>query len=93
MNLQFEQKANGTFEAVFQATGDFNLHVDVASGKKIKSIYPEINVLRKNPEVEKYVIAHKVSQALIDSDFSALVYPVDIKVICNFEAMGIVTFA
>ena len=91
MELKFE-KVKNLYVAEFEATGDFNLHIErVSDGRFI--------VHQKSVAGGEYDIVDTVAhmdldhKAVIDLDFTALVYPKWIKVVSEVEVtMGVVTF-
>lgn len=91
MELKFE-KVKNLYVAEFEATGDFNLHIErVSDGRFL--------VHQKSVAGGEYDIVDTVSymdldhKAVIDLDFTALVYPKWIKVVSESEpTLGVVTF-
>lgn len=91
MELKFE-KVKNLYVAEFEATGDFNLHIErVSDGRFL--------VHQKSVAGGEYDIVDTVSymdldhKAVIDLDMSALVYPKYIKVVSESEpTLGVVTF-
>lgn len=90
MNLEFEKKDN--WEAEFEATADFNLHIEGVPEGQVR-IYQ-----RGTPDGEyayvKEATPYPSFSDVYDFDFSALVYPKWIRVVCgNKPTVGVVTIA
>ena len=93
MELQFQKVNENEWVAEFQATADFNLHIErVSSGS--------ITVAQRGTEIGEYATAWAKGefvyegQRVIDYDFGALVYPKWIKVTSSSEVISAtVTFA
>ena len=91
MEILFEKKGSA-WVSEFEATGDFNLHIErVSDGRFL--------VHQKSVAGGEYDIVDTVShmdldhKAVIDLDFTALVYPKFIKVGCATEpTMAVVTY-
>lgn len=91
MELQFQKVNENEWVAEFQATADFNLHIErVSSGS--------ITVAQRGTESGEYDTAWAKGvyegQRVIDYDFGAFVYPKWIKVTSSSEVISAtVTFA
>jgi hypothetical protein len=91
MELNFV-KNNNMYEAEFEVTADFNIHVERTSGGKFY-------VYQKTVQDAKYVLVENIkyiynNDTTIDLDMTALVYPKYIKVVSEPEVtMGVVTYA
>ena len=89
MEILFEKK-DSAWVSEFEATGDFNIHIErVSIGRFL--------VYQKSVADGNWAIVdglgHKDHKAVIDLDFTALVYPKWIKVVSEVEVtMGVVTF-
>lgn len=80
MELIFE-KEHGMYVAQFQATGDFNIHLE-------RNDRGLLNILQYTVADGKYdpISTHNVIQdRVFDCDFSAVIYPKYIKIISNTE--------
>ena len=81
MELQF-QKVGGRYEAEFEATGDFNLHCERKGAGNFK-------LFQKGTPEGQYATessyADHNAEAVVDKDFSMLVYPKHIKVVSEKE--------
>lgn len=89
MNLQF-LKEKTKFVAEFEATGDFNLHLERPSAG---AIYLQV----RGTSQGKYDSVKNVSMSdadlIFDSDFTALVYPKYIRIVSDVEpTVAVVTF-
>lgn len=90
MELVFN-KVQSTWVAEFEATADFNLHLEgVKRG--------DIMVYQRGSATGQYAQVNDVkadsSYTTYDCDYTALVYPKYIKVSCRTQpSMGVVTFA
>lgn len=87
MELQFQKVNENEWVAEFQATADFNLHIErVSSGS--------ITVAQRGTESGEYDTAWAKGvyegQRVIDYDFGALVYPKWIKVTSSSEVVSCV---
>ena len=90
MEINFT-KQNGVWVAEFEATSDFNVHLERTNGGLIR-------LLQRGTEtgeyVDFYLNAGSDADANFDSDFGALVYPKWIKIISGTEVINRkVTFA
>ena len=79
------------YEAVFEVTADFNIHIERPSGGRFL-------VYQKTAEAPEFDIVDGVGyrdyKAVIDMDMTALVYPKTIRIISQSEpTVGLVTFA
>lgn len=84
-------KKNGMYEAEFEATADFNLHIERKAGGRFL-------IYQKSVADGQYAIVDSVArqdyQDVIDLDMAALIYPKYIKVASVSEVtMGVVTYA
>lgn len=80
MELIFE-KEHGMYVAEFQATGDFNIHLE-------RNDRGLLNILQSTVADGKYdsISSHNVIQdRVFDCDFTAAIYPKYIKIISNTE--------
>lgn len=82
MELTFTKNLNNEFVAEFEATADFNLHVE--------DILPRDITLLQRTAGGKYDVIHDFPQNpplsnIMDYDFTALIYPKTIKVVCAKE--------
>lgn len=91
MEINFTKDGNG-FVSEFEATGDFNLHIEgVPEGS--------ISVYQRGTSYGSYAYVkgstpYPSAGNVFDYDFSALVYPKYIKVICSTKpTMAVVTMA
>lgn len=89
MKLDFNLNQN-KWEAEFEATTDFNIHIERVSGGRFL-------VYQKSVANGDWAIVdglgYKDHKAVIDLDFTALVYPKWIKVVSEVKVtMGVVTF-
>lgn len=90
MDLNFT-KVENEWVAEFEATGNFNLHLERAKSGIIV-------VSQRGTDNGEYAAAYAKSEyegkRVIDCDFGALVYPKWIKVISGSEVIkGVVTFS
>lgn len=81
----------GAYVSEFQATADFNLHIERVAGGRFL-------VYQKTVENGEYDIVDGMDmyrhKDVIDIDMTALVYPKYIKVVSESEVtMGVVTYA
>jgi hypothetical protein len=90
MELVFTETATGSWSAEFEATADFNLHIEgVAEGN--------VRVYQRGTPSGKYADVRSATpypsfSYVYDFDFTALVYPKYIKVICpNEPEVAVVT--
>lgn len=81
MELQF-QKVGGRYEAEFEATGDFNLHCERKGAGNFK-LYQKGTPEGQYATESSY--ADHNAEAVVDKDFSMLVYPKHIKVVSEKE--------
>lgn len=84
-------KKNGMYEAEFEATADFNLHIERVAGGRFL-------VYQKSVADGKYDIVDGIGRQdhkdVIDLDMTALIYPKYIKIVSESEVtMGVVTYA
>lgn len=84
-------KKNGMHEAEFEATADFNLHIERKAGGRFL-------IYQKSVADGKYAIVDNIGyhdhKDVIDLDMTALVYPKFVKVVSESEVtMGVVTYA
>lgn len=89
MDLTFNKEGKN-FVAEFEATADFNLHIERNQGGNI--------LLYQKTAGQGYDIVDNFGvqkhQGVIDIDFTALIYPKYIKVVSEVQpTLGIVTFA
>lgn len=83
MELKFNKNENaGSWVAEFEATADFNLHIEGVIARNV-------SVLQKTAG-GKYDVVHDLPanaplDKVIDYDFTALIYPKTIKVVCKDE--------
>jgi hypothetical protein len=95
MELTFKQSSQlfgkeYGYEAEFEATADFNIHIERVSGGRFL-VYQK-SVADGGWDIVDG-LGHKDHKAVIDLDFTALVYPKWIKVVSEVEVtMGVVTF-
>ena len=90
MNLEFVKKDN--WEAEFEATADFNLHIEgVPEG--------QVRIYQRGTSDGEYAYVKEATpypsfSNVYDFDFSALVYPKWIRVVCgNKPTVGVLTIA
>lgn len=89
MELTFNKVGN-KYISEFEVTADFNIHIERPEGG-ITDIYQ-----RTSPEGEYAVVEgfDTNGKSVIDVDFTALVYPKWIRVVCgNKPTVGVVTIA
>lgn len=84
-------KKNGMYEAEFEATADFNLHIERKAGGRFL-------IYQKSVSEGKYDIVdgvgYKDHKDVIDLDMTAIVYPKFIKVVSESEVTkGVITEA
>ena len=84
-------KKNGMYEAEFEATADFNLHIERKAGGRFL-------IYQKSVSEGKYDIVdgvgYKNHKDVIDLDMTAIVYPKFIKVVSESEVTkGVITEA
>jgi hypothetical protein len=95
MELTFKQSSQlfgkeYGYEAEFEATADFNLHIERKAGGALLFYQKGIADGEYDIVDNDGYFRHK---AVIDLDFTALVYPKWIKVVSEVEVtMGVVTF-
>lgn len=83
MELKFNKNENaGSWVAEFEATADFNLHIEGVIARNV-------SVLQKTAG-GKYDVVHDLPENapldnVMDYDFTALIYPKTIKVVCKDE--------
>lgn len=88
MNLTFNKVGN-EYVAEFEATGDFNLHIEKDNG--YLSVY-QSSVAGDNYDGVKGVRMEDLDRVL-DIDFTALVYPKYIRIVAGVEpTVAVVTF-
>lgn len=89
MDLQFQKEGN-VWVAAFEATSDFNLHLERVENGAVK-------VLQSGTQGGEYDVAFTrniYEGEVFDYDFGALVYPKYIKVTSGSEVIrGVVTFS
>lgn len=90
MELNFNKTSQNVYEAVFEASGDFNLHVE-----RVKN--GTLEVYQRGVAEGEYDFAWSAgigARKVIDYDFGALVYPKWIKVTSGSKVVkGEVTFS
>lgn len=84
-------KKNGMYEAEFEVTADFNLHIERKAGGRFL-------IYQKSVADGQYAIVDNIGyhdhKDVIDLDMTALVYPKFVKVVSESEVtMGVVTYA
>ena len=89
MDLNF-RNTGGAYEAEFEATADFNLHIERVSGGRFL-------VYQKSVSNGGYdivdAVGYKDHKDVIDLDFTALVYPKYIRIVSESEVTrGVVTY-
>ena len=89
MDLNFNKEGN-SFVAEFEATGDFNLHVERAKGGVF-------NIYQRTAQSGKYAyvegLGSQTGKDVIEYDFTGIVYPKSIRVVSESEpTMAVVTF-
>lgn len=90
MELTFT-KTDGKWVAEFEATADFNLHIERDEIKDLR-LYQK-GALNGNYEYVREQ-GYNAIRKTFDSDFSALVYPKWIKIVSEVQpTMAVVTFA
>ena len=90
MEINFT-KQNGVWVAEFEATSDFNLHLERSTNGLIRL---QQRGTETGEYVDFYLNAGNDAYANFDSDFGALVYPKWIKIISGTEVINRkVTFA
>jgi hypothetical protein len=77
MELVFNEVAEKVFEAEFEATGDFNLHLE---RENTGSLVVSQRGSASGEYVSSFALSTYEGQRVIDYDFGALVYPKWIKV-------------
>lgn len=90
MQLDFVKRGN-SYEAIFEVTGDFNIHIELNKPSYIGVYQSSI----QNGEYS-FTTEYKLNniQKVYDIDFGALVYPKWIKVVSGSEVIKAeVTFA
>lgn len=89
MDLNFNKEGNG-FVAEFEATGDFNLHVEKSKSGRL-DIYQRTTQNGEYTSIEN--LKYQYDKKVIDYDFVGYIYPKNIKIISRFEpTMAVVTF-
>ena len=76
MNLEFKKVGN-RYEAEFEATGDFNLHIE-------REKKGNLAIFQKTSADDNYASASSYSdnaEPIVNKDFSMLIYPKFIKVV------------
>ena len=90
MELNFAKK-NNVWEAEFEATGDFNIHIEGVVEGNI-AVYQRTTTSGEFALVRGSQIYPSYGK-VYDLDFSGVVYPKTIKVACVTEPIsGVVTF-
>lgn len=90
MDLNFT-KTEGKWVAEFQATADFNLHIERDDAKDLYIYQKGISDGRYEYVREQ---GYNAIRKTFDSDFTALVYPKWIKIVSMAQpTMAVVTFA
>lgn len=88
MDLNFNKEGN-VFVAEFEVTSDFNLHIERLNGGII-------DMYQRTSSEGEYTIIDGFDtdgKAVLDIDFTALIYPKGIKIISEKEpTMAVVTF-
>ena len=88
MELNFTQNRK-IWVSEFEATGDFNLHIEGISNSKVKVYMTSV----KNGRYAYVEGSTPTYGEVYDCDFSAVVYPKYIKVECATEpTMAVVTY-
>ena len=85
--LVFIENQSGDFEAEFEVTGDFNLHLE-------RDNKGTVTILQKTYIDGEYALSNEFPYYYnnFDYDFTGLIYPKMIKVISNNEVrLGVVT--
>lgn len=92
MELNFILNENtGSWVAEFDATADFNLHIEGVAEGNIR-VY-QSGVKGAEPAFVRGSTPYPSLSKVYDMDFSAIVYPKYIKVVCADQpTMGVVTF-
>jgi hypothetical protein len=91
MNINFT-KEGSRYVSAFEVTADFNLHIEGVKGGNI-SVFQRGSASGDYAYVEGSSF-HTSEGNVFDYDFSALVYPKYIKVICSTKpTMAVVTMA
>lgn len=90
MELTFAKNAQGLYEATFEATGDFALHLERPESG-------EINVRQRHGNAGEYAkvddFQHQTYKKVIDTTFVDAVYPVNIKIeSASAPTLAVVTF-
>ena len=78
MELEFK-KVGSRYEAEFEATGDFNLHIE-------RQKRGSLAIFQKTSVDDKYASESSYSDSaepIVNKDFSMLIYPKFIKVVSN----------
>ena len=89
MELNFIKNDKQDWEAEFEATGDFNLHLE-------RDRKGTITILQKTHKDSEYAFSNEFPYYYnnFDYDFGALIYPKWVKVISDSEVLkGEITFA
>lgn len=84
MELTFS-KVGGRYEAEFQATNDFNLHVERVKSGSIK-IYQRGSANGQYASESSW--ADHNAEAVVDNDYQMLVYPKFIKIVSASEVFS-----
>lgn len=90
MNLNFVKDAQGKWVAEFEASSDFNLHLE-------RAVLSEVEVFQKTAGSEFARVggfpSHVAYMKVVDYDFSGVVYPKAIKIVTDTQpGTAIVTF-
>lgn len=89
MDLTFVQE-NDWFVSQFEATGDFNLHVEKSEGAIY--LYQRTSSVGEFDFIKNFGW-NRDGDNIIDMDFSGVVYPKTIKIKCKVEpTIAVVTF-
>lgn len=90
MELVFNEVAEKVYEAEFEVTGDFNLHLE---RENTGSLVVSQRGTSSGEYVSSFALSTYEGQRVIDFDFGALVYPKWIKVTSSSKVVkGEVTF-
>lgn len=91
MELTFVKNGN-LYEAEFEATADFNLHIERKAGGRFL-VYQKSVADGDYDIVDGVVYQEPRHKAVIDLDMTAAIYPKYIKVVSESEVtMGVITF-
>lgn len=88
MDVQVKQE-NGVYVAEFTATQDFNIHVEKVSAAPTY-IYQRSTDSGKYASLDYY--GNYLHNQVIDTDFSAIVYPKHIRIVSEAEMTVKVTY-